>query len=633
MLADYLGLYWRKRGLSSAAGAAQRFRASASLLGGTPVHLRIDDGCFWSALACFGKGLAPPHDRPDLVSGTSPRAHLLSSGAIGRDATATAESLIASWRNEGPNGLVRLTGKFSLLLFDPERESVLAMRDRVGHEPLYYLDADDFLAFSTSFKALRSLRAGAEGIDELGVADYLVLSHFDRARTLLHDIRRLPPAHWLSATPGQPIEVTQYWSLKDCRPRSFASPEACYSAFRAVVIEAVEDDAADSTQAGLLLSGGLDSSALGAALCHSGGAGRTLHAVGSVPRSDGSGAPVEDEVPFMQAFVQHYPQTALHLEDAGDGWTLGGLAQSVAEVGFPHRDGYFYKFRAMVLRARELGCDTVFSGFGGDFFASAKLHEFFAQLFFSGEWKAMTGQLRAEGGLKEFGGLFRFLVNQLVRPLLAKTYHAHQPNFGRSRMAPYPLDRIPLSAQFLRETDFVARARRAIASLYVDVTGDSLIADTESLESGLVAHSLEYLAALSRAQGVYISSPLLDERVVEFAATAPLVYRRRGVGTRSLLRHAFTALLPDEIALRTSKGLFCPDSSERTHQQRVRRFLQDFEPPVPESLAHIVDIPRFRSDALRALAKDVDEDELFCWLLPTYLLAGIAAFASGPGTG
>ena len=93
------------------------------------------------------------------------------------------------------------------------------------------------------------------------VVEYLAFGHTAGDRTLLRDIRKLPPGHLLRIRNGE-LEVQEYWDVVP--PRDPPHTEAIERVFLNQLDEAVAAALISDVPVALMLSGGLDSSAVAA---------------------------------------------------------------------------------------------------------------------------------------------------------------------------------------------------------------------------------------------------------------------------------------------------------------------------------------------------------------------------------
>lgn len=67
------------------------------------------------------------------------------------------EVLLTAYINYGEKCLSKLRGMFSFIVYDEISKIVFGARDTFGIKPLYYINNDDFIAFSSEYKALIKL--------------------------------------------------------------------------------------------------------------------------------------------------------------------------------------------------------------------------------------------------------------------------------------------------------------------------------------------------------------------------------------------------------------------------------------------------------------------------------------------
>ena len=134
-------------------------------------------------------------------------------------------------------------------------------RDQFGVKPFYYADLGDLFFLSNTLDCVRLHPDVSGELNDAAVADFLLfgLNH-DVATTTFRDIRRLPPAHFLSVS-AERLRVERYWSAPvDGRIRYRHADE--YVEHFQVLLQAAVADRLRINRAGILLSGGMDSSSI-----------------------------------------------------------------------------------------------------------------------------------------------------------------------------------------------------------------------------------------------------------------------------------------------------------------------------------------------------------------------------------
>jgi len=175
------------------------------------------------------------------------------------------ETLLAALQLWGvPATLVRLNGMFAFALWDRSNRRLTLVRDRAGEKPLYYGRAGGSFLFASELKALHAHPDWQGGIDRDVLALYLRHAYVPDPFCIHTGMHKLPPAHWVEITGGQPGVPQCYWSLD--RAATGARRQGDETALldeldhrlRAAVALRMEAD----VPLGAFLSGGIDSSVI-----------------------------------------------------------------------------------------------------------------------------------------------------------------------------------------------------------------------------------------------------------------------------------------------------------------------------------------------------------------------------------
>ena len=212
------------------------------------------------------------------------------------------EVILEAYRHWGEACLQRFNGMFAFALWDAPRRRLLLARDRVGEKPLFLAQQPGGgLAFASEPRALRACPAVGNAVDPIGLAHYFTLNYTLGEHSLNLGIRRLPPGHYLLLEQGRPPVERSYWNLAErfVNKRSFASEEAAADELEALIDDAVRMRLVADVPLGAFLSGGVDSSAVAAAMTH------------ALPREQvhtfslGFGVPTFDEIDAARSVAAH----------------------------------------------------------------------------------------------------------------------------------------------------------------------------------------------------------------------------------------------------------------------------------------------------------------------------------------
>jgi asparagine synthase (glutamine-hydrolysing) len=193
------------------------------------------------------------------------RAELEHDGVAFRSHSDT-EVLLWAYARWGPACLTRLVGMFAFAIADRDRRRMFLSRDFFGIKPLYYARTAGGFAFASEIKALRPVVSGRVRPGRL--FDYLRDGLTDHGSdTLLEDVHQVPAAHWMEVDleTGTPSEPRRYWDIDLDRRADLSFPEAVAKA-RELFLDSVRLHLRSDVPIGAALSGGIDSSAIVAAM-------------------------------------------------------------------------------------------------------------------------------------------------------------------------------------------------------------------------------------------------------------------------------------------------------------------------------------------------------------------------------
>ena len=410
------------------------------------------------------------------------RADLLRRG-YAFPAGSTAELLLRAYQRWDRDVARQLRGPIAMAIWDSRRDRLLLARDRFGEKPLYLRETPGALYFASEAKALLAVPGARAEVDPQAMREYLEHRMVSGGRTLFAGIRKLAPATTALWEFGR-LRETRYWTPPDHEPRREAQiDEPPMEGFRARLAEA----AGTEQGAGVLLSGGIDSTALVAILAEKGV--RTF--------SLGFEGDRKSELPQAAQAAKHF-RTA-HTEIVVKPSELtGSLERLVAERDAPlarPSDVALHRLAAEAGRSVRI----VVTGDGSDEVLGG--HRRFAMERFS------EGFCRS---LEERRG--RWVDGLLL----------DRKNFSSARDEEAP------------ESNS-STLRRALYQAQVTELPEQILERNERAAS---------------AAGVQMRMPFIDHRLVEYVSGLPDEYRVRGLSTKWILREAARRLVPDGLAQR-----------------------------------------------------------------------------------
>jgi asparagine synthase (glutamine-hydrolysing) len=176
------------------------------------------------------------------------------------------EVILNLYIKQGLEGLKRLEGMFALGIWDPNLQTLVLMRDRLGIKPLFYSETKECIFFASSIEAILVTGGVNAHINDQSLSEYLWFGNVFEDRTIYEDIRALQPGHWMIISPGK-RRVEPWWCIEEWLDKPLLncnSDEASSSVLNALDI-AVKRQLVSDVPVGIFLSGGLDSSSIAAA--------------------------------------------------------------------------------------------------------------------------------------------------------------------------------------------------------------------------------------------------------------------------------------------------------------------------------------------------------------------------------
>lgn len=417
------------------------------------------------------------------------------------------------------------------------------LRSHLGTHPLFYVARSEVFAFASTLRALLALPGVSPLLDEGAICRALYFDGNGPANeTYYAEVRRVPGGHCLTLAGNILTLVALPTPWDNSIQVHHLDEEGSAETLRKLLVAAVEARLDAGKKIAVHLSGGLDSSAIACiAARRLKQQGRRLVALCSVLPTNHVG-PETDERSFIEAVLAQ--------EDTIDPvWItlpteidpFGALPRWFDCLQEPQFSTVTHAEEILGEIGREHGVDIVLSGFGGDFFASARGVP-------SAELHLRRGRLRlAFAELRKMHHLhgtawWRLLRDNVVRPLARWRVRLRRPEANCA--APALVRRV-----CQRE------GRRPISSLSNKVRPlphqemDSILAPGH-LER--VLPGMCQIFAESFKQDLRF--PLLDTRVVSFVRALPEEELHRDCEPRSLMRRAMVGILPEAVRVRPDKG-------------------------------------------------------------------------------
>jgi asparagine synthase (glutamine-hydrolysing) len=483
------------------------------------------------------------------------RSELEAHGHVFHSASDT-EVILHGWRQWGPDCLARFNGMFAFALYDADAATLFLARDRLGVKPLYYAElSDGSLIFASELKGLFVHPLFRRTPDFSAIDDYLGLGYVPDDACVVAGVRKLPAGHHLTLRRGMPVPGPRMWWDIGFADRERGSVAALEEQLVERMRDAVRSRMIADVPLGAFLSGGVDSSAVVALMAE---ASRVAVRTCSIGFDEAD----HDETHYARLVADRFATDhRSRIAAAGDFALIDTLVGAFDE---PFADASALP----TYRVCELARETVtvaLSGDGADeAFAGYRRHAFHAA-----EERVrglLPATLRA-GVFGRLGALYPKL-DWAPQPLRARTTLAA---LGRSGEEAYA-DAVGVTGRELRHRLYSPEARRVLGphraeDRYIKVMRHAPARDPidraqyADLKIWLPGDILTKVDRTSMAVSLEAREPLLDHRLVEFAARLPASMRLRGGTGKWLMKRALRRYLPDEILYRRKMGFVTPISA------------------------------------------------------------------------
>lgn len=469
--------------------------------------------------------------RQDLIS----RGHTFYTGT-------DTEVIVHLYEEYGEKCVDYLRGMFAFAIWDSRRERLFLARDRIGIKPLYYMETPERILFASELKSILQVPGLEKELDWGAVAHLFAFMTTPKDNSILSGIKKLKPGHTLMAQKGKPTRIDCYWKLKF---------EANYSQDESYFIDGIRDHLREAVgmrmiadvPLGAFLSGGVDSSAVVAAMAKQ------------------SPDPIKT---FSIGFMEPEYNEAVY-------------AREVAEL-------YATDHREQILGADTLESLEEFAWFLDEPFGdSSAIPTYMVSKLAAKEVKVA---LSGDGGDELFAGYDKYFVERQERmreriPFVIRNMFGavgrHMPEGAKGRnflrhLAMNGSERYVHACSLMDREQHMQLFQPAVVEQILGADPWKEMARSLDSEQGHWLSALQHMDIkkylpldiltkvdrMSMAASLEARVPLLDHKLVEFAATIPPEMKMHGKQGKHIFKKALRGWLPDNILYRKKQGFAVP---------------------------------------------------------------------------
>ena len=476
------------------------------------------------------------------------RDYLLTKGHVFKTKSDT-EVIVHLYEELGEICVERLRGMFAFAIWDDRWKCLFVARDRVGIKPLYYSMSNTSFVFASEIKAILADRAVRAEVRPAIIDRFLTFDYLPGEETLFRNIYKLPPGFSMTVRNGK-SQKRQYWDLR-FRPSSITFRQA-QSQLNDILEESVRLHMISDVPVGFLLSGGLDSTAmLGFAV------GKTDHPLSSYTIGF-SDAEIPDERPYAKLAAKHYGSTH-HEITIGPREFADFLPKYVWHMEEPVCEPPAVALYYISKLAKDF-VKVLISGEGGD--------EAFAGY---GNYRSLLWLERLKSLPQPLKALCATVTSALAAisgsPAVGKyvpLFHPKLQDFYHSRTStPFRFFSSHADQFYTREFAQIVDKKYSLLPVTKYLKngdrdgplGKMLYVDTKTwLPDDLLIKADK----MTMANSIELRVPLLDHKVLEFAASLPAHFKVHGFTTKYIAKKTLSGRVPAPILKRKKAGFPVP---------------------------------------------------------------------------
>ena len=461
------------------------------------------------------------------------------------------EAILHLYEDRGRNCVKKLRGMFAFALWDGRQRCLLLARDHMGQKPLFFADQGDVLLFASEIKAIFASGLVQPQMDLDALWHYVSLRFLPDRYTFFKGIQKLPAATTLLWRDGR-FDLARYWT-PDFREKLPGSIEEITDQLDHVLRQSVAMHLLSDVPVGTFLSGGIDSSLVSALASQASGARVPAFSIG-----------VKDErfneLPFARKVAQHcglegherivdpdlvqiLPRMIRHLDEPSDPFGFGVylVSQLAAE-------------KVKVVLGGD-GGDENFAGY--DRFAGQHLVDFYCAMPVWFRRHVMTRLIQRIPESFAYKSLAQKAswINDMSFYTAGERY-AQSMSFLRFTMEAKERLFRPEAKRSLTDPNSMDKILRHYDSHNVEELVDRML--YTDLMTRMPDHLLSLVDRMSMAHSLENRSPLVDYKVVEFAARIPGAMKLRGRNLKYILKKVAARYLPRDVITRPKQGFSFP---------------------------------------------------------------------------
>lgn len=467
------------------------------------------------------------------------------------------EVLLKAYIKWGPDAVHRFIGMFAFVIYDAAGQRLFLCRDRAGVKPLYYYFKDGLFLFASELKSFHQTASFTRKIDTNALALFFRFGYVPAPYTIFSDTFKLKPGHQLVIDlKSRQVTESKYWDVVDFYNKpvmNIAEPDAV-DEMEGLLVSAFKYRMISDVPVGVFLSSGYDSTAVTALLQANMTDRLKTFTIGFADKQHNEAVEAraiasylgtdhteyycsEDDAKKIVASLPEYYDEPFIDSSAVPTMLVSRLAREKvtvalsadggdeAFVGYDHTEEYVSEYRRIARYPR------------------------WARRLFNRGTNPLLGAAKHYDGYNKF---LLVLINQLWKHRTRFEINELIGVFLQGRCTDYRLFRLLNTAPDPRNTYFMNAGRLGKG---IDDISAALAIDYQNY---MVDDVLTKVDRATMAVSLEGREPLLDHRIVEFAAQLPLSYKYDAGNRKKILKTIVHKYIPESMMDRPKKGFGVP---------------------------------------------------------------------------
>lgn len=466
------------------------------------------------------------------------------------------EVILHAYEAWGITCLNKFIGMFAIVLYDEQQQEVFFIRDRAGVKPLFVYRHENVLLFGSELKSLMAHPSFKRDLNHDAIALFLQYGYVPNPHCIFERTEKIKPGHYIQYKLNDKSWTEfQYWNVYDAynKPIQNISWEEAVNQTERLLQSACNYRMVSDVPVGVFLSGGYDSSTVTALLQKD-----STEKIKTF--SIGFNDPKLNEAQFAKQVASHLgtDHTEYYCTEKEALEIVPGLPFYYDE---PFADSSAIPTTLVSKLARQKVTVALSADAGDEVFAGYNRYDYLMQ--FGKKVKRIPAPIR-----KTIAGAMNQIDADRI-PILKNKYLFHSRYEKVKQFLQHSDDKsmnLVLSKQFLPED----------ASRLLKAKTKSLLTAFDSTElNAEYYHTLNYVMAIdyqtylvddilqkvdraTMTHSLEGREPLLDHRLIEWAASMPMQYKYHEGTKKYILREIAHRYLPKELMERPKMGFGIP---------------------------------------------------------------------------